>query len=96
MGNFLLLIQLIPYIIDLVREVEKISDGKTKIGAEKSALVLEAVKVSFDAAGELPKKFTWATIAPMVFNVITAFVGFANRVGLFSKATTPDEPVNGQ
>lgn len=95
MGNFLLLIQLIPTIIETVKAVEKVSDGKTKIGAEKSALVLEAIKVCFEAAGDLPKKLTWGGLVPMILNVITAFVNFANKVGLFTTAKDNDENVNG-
>lgn len=95
MGNFLLLIQLIPTIIEIVKSVEQVSNGKVKIGAEKSALVLEAIKICFDAAGDLPKKITWVTLLPMIVNVINAFVTFANKVGLFSTAKISGETPNG-
>jgi hypothetical protein len=96
MGNFLAMIQLIPVIIELVKSVEQVSGGKVKIGAEKSALILEAVKVCFDAVGDIPKKLVWGTVAPIVLNVASVFVGFANKVGLFSSSSNPPAEANGQ
>jgi len=89
-GSFLLLIQLIPVIIELVRSVERVGDGRVKIGAEKTTFVLEALKIVFDSTQDMPKKITWQTILPMIASIINAFVAFANKTGIFTHTPEAD------
>jgi hypothetical protein len=92
MQLFLLLMQLIPMILEIVKGIERSSEGKTKIGAEKSALALEAIQVCFEASGDLPKKVSWAKLLPTIANIINAFVAFANRTGLFPQQPSDPTP----
>lgn len=75
MKIFLLIVQMIPALITLVKELEA-AMPKAGVGAEKLAAVRKIVEASFDGAMEI-----W----PVVEKVIGTLVGLFNSTGVFTK-----------
>ncbi len=77
MQYFLLFIQMLPYILKLVKAAEAFIPESGK-GADKKAAVMDATKAVLDGITEIStggQKDTWTTISPMVSNTIDFAAG---------------------
>jgi len=77
MKNVLLVLQIVPAIIAVVKALEEAA-GQAGIGKEKLATVRQILEVAYDGVSEI-----W----PYVEKIIGVVVGFFNAVGVFKKAT---------
>lgn len=76
MKIFLLVVQMIPALITLVKELEA-ALPKAGVGAEKLSAVRQIVEAAFEGALEV-----W----PVVEKVVGALVGLFNATGVFQKS----------
>lgn len=80
----MLLMQLIPSIIQIVREIEKAIPQKGQ-GSAKLALVLDTVNVAAHASTETVKAIEGRDLNGAVTNIVGAVVSTLNAVGAFNK-----------
>lgn len=72
----LLILQMIPSIIDIIRKVEELYP-ESGAGKDKLALVKSMLQSAYDGVSD-----AW----PQIEKVIAVVVDFANRFGIFKKA----------
>ncbi len=84
--NYVLIIKavlaLLPTIIEAVKAIEE-AIPESGQGKFKLEIVRKAVESAYNVAGDAVVKFD--QLWPAIQNVITTFVEFANKIGLFKK-----------
>ncbi len=75
MKNVLVILQMIPALIEIIKKVEDVLPDGGK-GKEKLALVKDIISEAYDGVSEI-----W----PALESIVAKFVEFANTVGLFKK-----------
>lgn len=75
MKYFLLVIQMIPSIIDIIKKVEELYP-ETGAGQEKLQLVKDMLQAAYDGVSD-----AW----PQIEKIVAFIVDFANRFGIFKK-----------
>lgn len=76
-------LMLVPVVVQLISFAEKLFAGSGK-GAVKKSMVMgaaEAVVTGMTAVSTGGQKETWASVAPMVGDIIDATVAIANATG---------------
>ena len=79
MGWLLILIQLIPLVIRLMKIAEEAFDDQPDSGEEKKAFVMDALKAVFEAAVGVStggQASTWAALSGPIEALIDAVCGF--------------------
>lgn len=90
MSFFLMLMQLIPSIIKIVREIEAAIPAKGK-GAEKLDLVLNTVNAAAEGATDVAKAVGSRDLNGAVTKIVNATVSTMNATGAF-KSEVPVAP----
>jgi len=74
-----ILLKAIPFVIEMVQLAEKAFDDHPESGADKKAMVLQAVQCAFDAvvgSSTGGQKETWERLRPIIESFIDMAVGF--------------------
>jgi len=73
-----LFLQIVPFIISLVKAVEEFMADEPKTGEQKKATVMDAVKAIIDVWGEVVTggaKDAWEKLSPLISKTIDFAVG---------------------
>jgi len=76
---FQILIKAIPFVMEMIQLAERAFDDVPDSGAEKKAMVLQAVQSAFDVvvgSSTGGQKETWERLRPVIENLIDMAVGF--------------------
>ena len=88
MSYLTIFLQLIPFLNQIMRLVEKAFDDKPESGAEKKVMAKEGAHAVVDAMLEVStggQEETWNILEPVVDTFIDLFVGAFNLLGIFKK-----------